>query len=1710
MSSRFGWAATFFWRVFAPTSRLHGGNAQIAEHSWGYAAQVRWLVLGLVLACAEGPRPAWAAVVPPTTTTPTLYYWGNGFGGPFTSREAACQDSAQYIYDTNGCQVGTSQWCMTGFFFWQVYPDGRVSPYDERVCQFEKLWDTGARGWYDGHTITTSSGTPTQGCPEGYTLLDGMCYRPDPIDERKALGDPSATNTCGIGNPINPATGNKYQAEQDYRAAGASPLGFTRYYNSSPLVAGARLGARWRSNLDARLVVNAGTSVTAVRADGREFVYHPASAGWVADGDVSDRLTEVKDAAGQTVGWQLRNSGDDSLESYDAAGRLIEIRPRQGLPTALSYSDGVSTSPPTGGTTEGTSTPLPAGLLVQAMDGASRTLRFRYDANSLLVEMTNPAGGRFQYAYDAGHRLASVTYPDASIRQYHYEDPRFPDALTGITDERGARYATWTYDDQGRAGSSAHAGGAGAVTLAQNPDGTATATDALGAARTYRFEVIHGLPKLVSQTQPPGSGCPAASQFLSYDANGNIASRMDFNANLRCYAYEPARNLETLRIEGVSGTCAAPVAMPESRAVRTTWWDQPAPGQPEPFRLPKLIEEYAGVSATGAALRTTEYAYDDRGNVTLKRVTDTSTALPRERTWTWTYTYSQALPGMLLRKVEDGPRTDIADVTTSDFYDESDACLGCRGNLKSITNALGQVTRIAVYDPHGRAMSVLDPNGLPITLAYDARDKLLTRDVGTERTTYVFDAAGNLLRVTLPDGSFLDYAYDAAQRLTGIADSLGNRVAYTLDALGNRAREDMFDPAGALARTRGQMFDSLNRLAQGVGAAGQSTHYAYDAQGNLTGVTDPLGRVTANAYDALNRLVRATNPAGGETRFDHDALDQLTAVTDPRGSATAYSRDALGNLAAQLSPDTGLTSHTHDAAGNVLTRTDANGQTTTYAYDALNRIVSARYADLSAVNYFYDQGPNGLGRLASIIETDPAGQPIRRTDYAHDAHGRVVAETRAIGGVAYTTAYGYDDAGRLVSLIYPSGRSVRYALNALGRIAEVSTTQDGATRVLASAIRYRPFGGLESLRFGNGQPYARSFDGDGRITGHTLGSRSQALHLDAASRITRIADPANPLQENSYSYDVLDRLTGYSRPGVSQGFSYDALGNRLNRSLGAALDTYAYDAASNRLASITSETGALRSFQHDANGSITGDGVNLFAYDARGRMVSAATTAGTVHYELNALGQRVAKMLPGSRSATETLLADGFNGPDGRPIDDQADGRWTGGGKKHAVARVRDGQALIEPTRRIRSRESFALEAGGLTFSARLLRGEVALQSRDTGISVAYDGIAVVAVKFETDGREHDEVEDDERDAKRRFIFHLPRAGFALSVRINLLPGQAQVRIVAGNETLDTGPVPLPSAHAGSRYRIRLGAAKAKRPPLPGRVDEVVLARAGAAAPAAIHYIYDTAGQLVAEHGGNGAVLREYLHLPATPLATIEGANTYYVHTDHLDTPRLLTDNAGNAVWRWESLPFGEAPPDEDPDGDGNRVTFNLRFSGQYFDAETNLHYNYFRDYDPATGRYMQSDPIGLDGGIGTYSYVGGNPLNWSDPLGLVYYCTAPLHTWPGGDLNGIGPFHHAFLCDSSGSVCGGQDRIGNGLLSPGRPSVGDRFNSDRCERLTDSDCINRCVIGKIQNPNRPTYTVLYNPIGSILAVLGVPVTQNCQDWARTTYLRCGLECSRN
>ena len=154
------------------------------------------------------------------------------------------------------------------------------------------------------------------------------------------------------------------------------------------------------------------------------------------------------------------------------------------------------------------------------------------------------------------------------------------------------------------------------------------------------------------------------------------------------------------------------------------------------------------------------------------------------------------------------------------------------------------------------------------------------------------------------------------------------------------------------------------------------------------------------------------------------------------------------------------------------------------------------------------------------------------------------------------------------------------------------------------------------------------------------------------------------------------------------------------------------------------------------------------------------------------------------------------------------------------------------------------------------------------------------------------------------------------------------------------------------------------------------------------NYLFDEAGHLLVEQFVDGATTTtsEIIWMDGQPVGVIRNNVLRYIEPDHLGTPRQVIDRTRDvAVWRWDLLndPFGESAPNTNPDADGTYFVFNMRFPGQIHDAESGLNYNYFRDYEPGTGRYMESDPIGLHAGMSTYSYVHSNPLQNSDPSGL-------------------------------------------------------------------------------------------------------------------------------
>ena len=600
----------------------------------------------------------------------------------------------------------------------------------------------------------------------------------------------------------------------------------------------------------------------------------------------------------------------------------------------------------------------------------------------------------------------------------------------------------------------------------------------------------------------------------------------------------------------------------------------------------------------------------------------------------------------------DGPLPGPSD-TVRYGYDAS-------GNLTSVTNELGHVTRITRLDAGGRPLSITDPNGVVTNLAYDARGRLTVVNVnpgtGQARTAIAYDAVGQVTRVTSPDGSFLQYSWSDARRLTSVSNNGGERIDYTHDAMGNVTSRTVKTGSGAIIRQQSALFDELGRLMRSIGAAGQQTLFSYDRTDNLTAVKDPRGGLFAFAYDGLQRLAATTDQTNAGITLTRDASDEVTAYRDPRGLTTTYVRNGFGEVIQESGPDVGTTVIVRDERGLPTRITDPRGVVTTLDYDAAGRLVRESYpADKSQnVSYFYDDttnGNRGVGRLTGII--DGSGRMAR----GYDALGRIVAEAREIGGKTYTTSYAYNAAGRLTAITYPSGRVVTYTRNGLGRVTTI-TTRPSATapvQTVASSFAWSPMSTrLGGFTHGNGLAATRAYDQDGRLTALRLANGTTrlvdlGLAYGDGMNLTAVNDNLAAANSVTLAYDAAQRLASARGPWGTLAYDYTPVGDRLRETLtlpgGNPLITQlGYPANSNRLAKASVAGITTRSFAYDAAGNtvteLRGRETLSFTYNLRNRPVtvtrSGTSPTQTSRYAFNALEQMVQRSTnaPGGPAGT--------------------------------------------------------------------------------------------------------------------------------------------------------------------------------------------------------------------------------------------------------------------------------------------------------------------------------------------------------------------------------------------------------------------------------------------------------------------------------------------
>ncbi|WP_161554281.1 RHS repeat-associated core domain-containing protein [Stenotrophobium rhamnosiphilum] len=991
-----------------------------------------------------------------------------------------------------------------------------------------------------------------------------------------------------VGDPINPATGNKYQVEKDYVGNTVMPLRFIRYYNSDNRVVSTSMGAHWRHSYDRSILATAyGSEVVAIayRPDGHSYSYDSTDGiTWTAVGNTIDTLQRTYNGSGTPTGW-IYKTRKDELETYDASGRLIQITDHAGRITTLAY-DALS-------------------RLVTVTEPYARALTFFYDSAGYLLSVTDPAGGAYVYQHDANGNLTGVQYADGTNRTYLYNEAaltsgaNLPNALTGIVDGSSQRYMTVGYNAQGKAISIQLGTSTDLFTIQYSGSSTSPqVTDPIGTVRTYNFGVANSAYK-ISSVSSGGSDAAcahcASSQSVLYDSNGFISQRTDFNGNVTRYSFD-LRGLELSRTEGYGSAVARTI---------TTQWDSV-------FHLPKQIDEPG---------RRTVYTYDLSGNKTNESVTDTNTSATRSTS----YTYN----GQNLLSTVDGPRTDVTDVTTY-AYDSS-------GNLSTITNVLGHQIRIALYDLQGNPTRMFDGNNVQTDITYDARQRVKTVSTAGATTSYSYNINGDIAKAILPNGSQLTYGYDDAYKLTDITDNLGNHIHYTLDGLGNRLSESIYDGGDVLRKSLSRVVGIDGRIKEIHGANGQTTAYTYDGYGNIKSLKEAGLYLTQYNYDALNRLSAVTDAKSGYTTYGYDALDHTLSVKDPSNLTTIYAVDALNSTLSVNSPDSGLTTNTYDAAGNISSSTDARGITTQYTYDALNRIKKKAYpTSAENVFYFYDGSnyspayPYGIGRLTGI--SDPSGQ----STYAYAARGTLFAESNVVASHNYATFYAYDSADNLTQMAYSTGDLLTYTRNAIGQVTQVNATLSGHAQTLASNIQYMPFGPWKQMTMGSGVTTSRSYDQDYRLSSLTAaGVLGRSYGYDARNNATSISDAIAPSKSQTLTYDELNRLTTATGTYGNLSYTYvDSTGDRKTGGLTSNPATYTYATTSHRLNTVSAPN--AHAYTYDATGNVVADGATTYTFSNANRLLTVSGSASPFYF-YDAFGQRTVKV---TASATTVYLRD--------------------------------------------------------------------------------------------------------------------------------------------------------------------------------------------------------------------------------------------------------------------------------------------------------------------------------------------------------------------------------------------------------------------------------------------------------------------------------------
>ncbi|MDT0266885.1 RHS repeat-associated core domain-containing protein [Streptomyces sp. DSM 44915] len=913
----------------------------------------------------------------------------------------------------------------------------------------------------------------------------------------------------------------------------------------------------------------------------------------------------------------------------------------------------------------------------------------------------------------------------------------------------------------------------------------------------------------------------------------------------------------------------------------------------------------------------------------------------------------------------------------------------------------GELPLVALVDPHGNRVAVeYDAAGDPNALRHDGGYHV---GISTERgrvtelrllsdperpvlRRFGYDAGGDLTEVVDSSGLPQRLTYDAAHRLTGWEDREGTWYRYRYDDAGRCVGTEgsggylnssiAYDPdthrthfTDSLGHTTVYQFDDNYQLVAETDPLGHTTRRTWDRYDRPLSIVDPLGHATHHRYDERGNLIRATRPDGGEITVAYDEHDHPTRVTGADGLTWTHTYDAAGRRTAVTDPAGATTRYTYDQRGHPVASTDPRGATTRVETEDRGLPVAVRHPTGAVTRYRYD----AAGRLTETIDADgavtrtewtPEGRPTRQIGpdgreqrWRWDAEGRCLRHTDAAGG---TVAYRYGPFGLLAEKTGSDGSRTVFGRDTESRVRTVTNSLG-----LTWEYQYDAAGNRVLERDYDGRETRFVHDPLGQLVERVnpLGQRVR-MRRDAMGRLVeRDADG----RRSTFQHDAAGRLVGAVSPDAEVRFEHDALGRPLTESTGRHTVALRYD-GHGRLAERTTPGGVVSAWHYDEHGlpaSLTTAGrVVTFTHDPLGRETRRAFgPAGAPPLAFDAVfdpdGQLAEQRLDiagrPTRHRAYTYRADGYP----TAVTDSRDGR---------TELDLDAAGRVVERRTPGGAERYVYDAAGNQLHAGWPAG-AETPAADAAGDRAYTGNTL-------------------RQAGRTHYTH-DAAGRLVARRRTRLSRKPEHWAYEWNAEDQLTALTTPD---GARWEYQYDA-------LGRRVAKQRLAEDGVTVVERTEFVW-SGTQLVEQHtvlgGSTEPDVRTWEYRGLRPLLQIDGQaeqdavdrEFYALVTDLVGAPEELLDEHGETVWSARGTLWGRAAP---PEPDAPHTP--LRFPGQYADAESGLHYNVHRYYDPDTARYLSSDPLGLKPAPNPHIYPH-NPLIWADPLGLA--CTRMVDLYHG------------------------------------------------------------------------------------------------------------------